>query len=87
MVTVVGLLAALLTTACWWPQLHRSWRTRSTADLSWSYLVMLTSGVGLWLVYGVATGDPAVMAANGATFAALAVLIGIKTRHRGEAGG
>ncbi|GIH76646.1 SemiSWEET family sugar transporter [Planobispora longispora] len=87
MVTVIGLLAGVLTTACWWPQLHRSWRTRSTDDLSWSYLVMLAAGVGLWLVYGVAVGDAAVTTANGATFAALAVLIGIKARSAREAKG
>ncbi|WP_068924866.1 SemiSWEET family sugar transporter [Planobispora rosea] len=80
MVTAVGLLAGVLTTACWWPQLHRSWRTRSTDDLSWSYLVMLALGVGLWVVYGIAMGDPAVTIANTVTFAALAVLIGIKVR-------
>ena len=40
----MGLLAGLLTTCCWIPQLRRSWHTRSTRDISWWYLVTLGGG-------------------------------------------
>ena len=56
---IVGLLAAVLTTGSWIPQLVRVWRTRSTDDLSWSYLGTFASGVFLWLVYGLYREDPA----------------------------
>jgi len=46
---IVGLLAAVLTTGSWIPQLVRVWRTRSTDDLSWGYLGTFASGVFLWL--------------------------------------
>ncbi|WP_214410901.1 SemiSWEET family sugar transporter [Sphaerisporangium fuscum] len=82
MTTVLGLVAGALTTACWLPQLRRSWRTRSTDDLSWTYLVMLSTGVGMWFTYGIAMADVAVMASNAITLAALAVLITIKATQR-----
>jgi MtN3 and saliva related transmembrane protein len=69
--TTVGLLAGLLTTGCWLPQLLRSWRTRSTGDISWTYLAVLTAGVGLWFVCGVMTAAVAVIATNVATVVAL----------------
>jgi MtN3 and saliva related transmembrane protein len=78
--TTVGLLAGLLTTGCWLPQLLRSWRTRSTGDISWTYLAALTAGVGLWFVYGVMTAAVAVIATNVATVVALLTLATFKAR-------
>jgi MtN3 and saliva related transmembrane protein len=78
--TTVGLLAGLLTTGCWLPQLLRSWRTRSTGDISWTYLAVLTAGVGLWFVYGVMTAAVAVIATNVATVVALFTLATFKAR-------
>lgn len=51
-VTVLGLLAGSLTTLSFAPQAVRAWRTRSTADLSLSMLIVLLAGVLLWLAYG-----------------------------------
>jgi MtN3 and saliva related transmembrane protein len=83
--TTVGLLAGLLTTGCWLPQLLRSWRTRSTGDISWTYLAVLTAGVGLWFVYGVMTAAVAVMATNVATVVALLTVATFKARFERRA--
>jgi MtN3 and saliva related transmembrane protein len=76
----LGFAAAILTTSCWVPQLVRSWRTRSTGDLSWVYIAVLGTGIGLWLIYGVLLSDPAIIAANGLTLAAVSLLAAIKAR-------
>jgi MtN3 and saliva related transmembrane protein len=76
----LGLLAGALTTGCWLPQLLRAWRTRSTEDLSWAYLAVLGLGIALWLVYGLATSDGAIIATNGFTFALILVLSTFKAR-------
>lgn len=81
--TALGLLAGALTTGCWLPQLLRSWQTRSTEDFSWVYLALLLSGVGLWLTYGLVSGDLAITVANALTLLAiLAILaiVGLKTQ-------
>jgi MtN3 and saliva related transmembrane protein len=77
---IVGLLAAVLTTGSWIPQLVRVWRTRSTDDLSWGYLASFATGVFLWLVYGLYREDPAIVLANGFTFAAVLGVIELKRR-------
>jgi MtN3 and saliva related transmembrane protein len=76
--TAIGMVAGILTTGCWLPQLLRSWRTRSTSDISWPYLIALALGVGLWAVYGVATADLPVLITNTATVAALVALAAMK---------
>jgi MtN3 and saliva related transmembrane protein len=60
----LGFLAAALTTGAWVPQLVRSWRQRSSRDLSWTYLATTATGLSLWLAYGLSTGDGAIIAAN-----------------------
>jgi MtN3 and saliva related transmembrane protein len=77
--TTIGLLAGALTTGCWLPQLVRSWRTRSTEDLSWLYLMLLSAGVALWTAYGVLNADLAVTLTNAFSLVLLAGLAGIKT--------
>ncbi|HEX2760667.1 MAG TPA: SemiSWEET family transporter [Rhizomicrobium sp.] len=57
MVSFLGAAAAFCTTAAYFPQLVRAWRTRSTRDISLPWIVLLVTGVALWLVYGVLIGD------------------------------
>lgn len=78
MITALGLLAGALTTGCWLPQLVRSWRTRSTEDLSWLYLGLLGVGIALWSVYGVLRSDLAVILTNVLSLTLLLGLVAIK---------
>jgi MtN3 and saliva related transmembrane protein len=75
---LIGYIAGFLTTICWVPQLIRSWRTRSLADVSWPYLCTLATGVALWTTYGIQQADPAIIVTNVATLACVLVLIGLK---------
>ena len=84
MITALGLVAGVLTTGCWLPQLVRSWRTRSTSDFSWAYLAVLTVGITLWFLYGILTTDAAVIVANGTALAALATLMLFKLSFDGK---
>lgn len=79
---VIGLLAAACTTLAYVPQVIKTWRTRSTEDISlYMYLLMVT-GVALWLVYGLALGDLPLIASNGATLALSASILYVKLRGR-----
>lgn len=52
MTTLVGFIAGFLTTLSFVPQMLRAWRTRSTADLSLTTIVVFAIGISLWIVYG-----------------------------------
>jgi MtN3 and saliva related transmembrane protein len=48
--TVIGLLAAILTTLAFVPQVLKTWRSRSTHDISLGTFALLVAGVATWLV-------------------------------------
>lgn len=79
----LGYVAGLLTTIAFVPQLAKTWRSRSARDLSWGMLATFSTGVLLWLVYGVLTRAWPVILANGVTFALALALLTLKIRFRG----
>lgn len=73
----IGLVAGLLTTLAFVPQVLRVWRTRSASDISLSAFACLVSGIVLWIIYGVMLDSLALLLANGVTlFLALGILVG-----------
>jgi len=63
----VGFGAAIGTTVAWFPQVARTWGTRSARDFSWGYLALFVMGVFLWTLYGVLRRDVVVIIGNGIT--------------------
>ena len=55
--TVVGLAAAVCTTGANLPQLKKAWTTGQTDDISMNMLLVLASGLALWVAYGVLQKD------------------------------
>lgn len=68
-ITIVGILAALGTTCAWLPQVVKTWTTKNARDFSWGYLAMFSTGVALWMVYGILKKDPVIIGANAITLA------------------
>ena len=60
----IGILAAVLTSLSYIPQVRKAWPRGSTADLSLHMLVVLTSGLLMWVMYGVLKGDWVIVIAN-----------------------
>ena len=67
-VPIIGLLAATGTTISFLPQAIKTIKTKETKDLSVGMYVVLTTGVFLWLVYGIILNDIPLIAANAVTF-------------------
>lgn len=60
----IGIAAAVLTSLSYIPQVRKAWPRGSTADLSLTMLVVLTTGLLLWVGYGLLKGDWVIVAAN-----------------------
>jgi MtN3 and saliva related transmembrane protein len=60
----IGVLAAILTSLSYIPQVRKAWPRGSTKDLSLHMLAVLTGGLLLWIVYGLAKGDWVIVIAN-----------------------
>lgn len=68
MAEAIGLMAGVLTTLSFLPQVRQTWRTKSTKDISLPMFLSFCTGVLLWLVYGTMIHSLPVMLANGVTF-------------------
>ena len=66
-VTLLGFVAGTLTTLAFLPPVVKTWRTKSSNDLSVGTLGMISTGVLLWLVYGLLVGDLPIIVANAVT--------------------
>ncbi|HEX9982835.1 MAG TPA: SemiSWEET transporter [Thermoanaerobaculia bacterium] len=80
--TALGFAAAFGTTAAWFPQVLKTWRSRKADDFSWSYLALFSAGVALWLVYGIFRKDAAVMVANAVTLLLVVSVAFVKMREK-----
>jgi MtN3 and saliva related transmembrane protein len=78
---VIGLAAAFCTTIAFLPQVVRTWQTRSTKDLSLAMFLVFTTGIFLWLVYGLMKRDMPLIAANGTTLVLSGTILYFKLRY------
>ncbi len=76
----IGLMAGALTTLSFVPQVHQTWRTKSTRDISLPMFLAFCTGVLLWLIYGIMIRSLPVMLANGVTLILSGAILVMKLR-------
>ena len=59
-----GLSPVILTTLSYFPQVIKTWKTRSADDFSSAWIVVLCAGLTLWILYGIYIKDTIVMIFN-----------------------
>ena len=50
---IIGYSAAVIGTSLMLPQVIKSYKTKSVADLSWGMLILYFLNCALWLIYGI----------------------------------
>jgi len=80
--TIIGLIAAALTTAALVPQLIKTMRIKETKDISFLTYLSLTIGTSLWLVYGIMIKNLPVIAANIAATCLSAAILFLKLKYK-----
>jgi len=76
----IGMVAAVLTTTAFLPQVIKSFRSRHTKDISLLMYGAFSIGVFLWIVYGIIIGEAPVIMANSLTLLLAAVIIRLKIK-------
>lgn len=76
----IGGIAATLTTCSFIPQVWRVLQTRHTQDISLTMYALFTTGVALWLAYGILLGAWPIIIANGITLLLAGVVLLLKIR-------
>ncbi len=77
---IIGSIAAILTTTAFVPQALKVWRTRHTVDISLGMYAMFTSGVALWLAYGILLSAWPIIIANGITLLLAGTVLAMKLK-------
>ncbi|MCX7774412.1 MAG: SemiSWEET transporter [Clostridia bacterium] len=81
---IIGMVAAVLTTASFLPQAAKTIKTRDTAGISFGMYLMFTVGVLLWFFYGVNMGDLAIITSNAITFILACIILVNKRKNMKE---
>jgi MtN3 and saliva related transmembrane protein len=81
MTMILGFVAAFCSTAAFVPQVIKTWRSRSTRDISRSMFATLVTGSLLWLVYAWLQGDLPIFATNAIIFVLGSSILALKIRH------
>ncbi|HEY0634053.1 MAG TPA: SemiSWEET transporter [Gammaproteobacteria bacterium] len=84
-INLLGSAAGTLTTIAFVPQVLKTWRTRSGEDISTGMFLLFSSGVLLWLLYGVALDAAPIIIANTITLLLALTIILLKWRYRNRA--
>ena len=84
--TYLAFVAGALTSTGYIPQIIKGYRTRKLDDVSLIMPAVLGFGMFLWLIYGLAREDSAIIAANvvGASFTTLLVLMKMRYSKAGK---
>jgi MtN3 and saliva related transmembrane protein len=81
-ITVLGLVAGVFTTAAFVPQIIRTWRVKSANDLSLAMISLNSTGIFLWLIYGLYTRSLPIIVANLVTFVLVSAVLILAIRYR-----
>ena len=79
---IVGMIAAILTTAAFVPQVYKTWKTKSVDSLSLTMYVVFFIGIVLWLIYGIYLDSLPMMIANSITGVLSLFLIVFRLRYK-----
>ena len=79
---VIGLVAAVLTTASFLPQVFKTHKTKDTSGLSLSMYIVFFIGVVLWSLYGFYMKSLSIILANSITAVSAVYLIFMKLKYK-----
>jgi len=77
----VGMIAAVLTTASFLPQVWLTYKTRNVSGISLGMYSVFTAGVALWLVYGLYLESWPVILANFVTLTLALLILGMRLKY------
>ncbi|MCI4434570.1 MAG: SemiSWEET transporter [Thermoplasmata archaeon] len=76
-VEIIGFIAGILTTSSFLPQLIKIYTHKSARDISLFMYIIISTGIFLWLIYGIEIKSMPIIGANGVSLAlTLLILVG-----------
>lgn len=76
-----GSIAGILTTVSFFPQVYKTFKTKSAKDLSLFMFGLFTLGIIFWLIYGILINSRPVIISNSVTLVSSALILFFKIRE------
>jgi MtN3 and saliva related transmembrane protein len=83
-IDLLGFAAGTLTTCAFWPQLQKTWTSKSAGDVSLGMLAIFSAGVCLWFLYGLILHAWPIILTNFITLLLTGAILMLKLRYRGQ---
>jgi MtN3 and saliva related transmembrane protein len=80
---IIGLMAGLLTTISFVPQVVKTWRSKSAKDLSLVMFLLYCTGMLLWTIYGFMLNELPLILWNIITLVLSLVILFFKIKFKG----
>ncbi|MEZ4797208.1 MAG: SemiSWEET transporter [Flavobacteriaceae bacterium] len=81
-IEIIGLIAAVLTTSAFLPQVYKTWNTKDVSALSLPMLILFFVGIILWFIYGILMDSLSMILANSITIVSAFFLIYFKLKYQ-----
>lgn len=78
---IIGTVAGILVLSSFIPQLIKAYKTKKMSDVSIHLMVLIASGMFLWVIYGLIRSDPVIIGTNATGFALNITLLVMKLRY------
>jgi MtN3 and saliva related transmembrane protein len=78
---IIGLLAGILCTISFLPQVIKIFKTKQAGDLSLATFLILSLGVFLWLIYGFLIKQIPIILANGSILVLALLILAMKIKY------
>ena len=66
---IIGTISGMLVLLSFIPQIMKAYKTKKMLDLSPHLMILIASGMFLWVIYGFIRSDPVIIGTNAAGFA------------------
>ena len=77
----IGTIAGILVLLSFIPQLMKAYKTKKMFDVSSFLMILIASGMFLWVIYGVIKSDAVIIGTNATGFALNITLLMMKLRY------
>ena len=78
---IMGTIAGILVLSSFIPQLMKAYKTKKMLDVSAHLMILIASGMFLWVIYGFIRSDPVIIGTNATGFALNVCLLIMKIRY------
>ncbi len=80
--TILGLVAGVLTTIAFLPQVIKIWKSKSTKDISLGMYVIFITGTVFWFVYGIALRQLPIILVNVVMIVLASIILALKIKYK-----